>query len=563
MLPVHRLASLSLRTKTLVIVVTTLVSLIAFLYIISRSILIQSFSQLESAEIHDHILRVQSALAQKLSYLESVAGDWAPWTATYDFIRGDYDTYVEDNLMDAGFANLDINLMVFLDRAANVVYAKNYDLQNEVQVTVPSDLEAQFVVSSPLLQHETVYSTSSGILLVPEGPLLVASRPVMTSSYEGDPAGTLVVGRFLDAALIEAVSTTTHLPFSVIRLDAPLSPDDQAALAALSPSTPTFITPLDEETISGYFVLQDIVGHPALLVRVDSQRGIYHQGKDALNYLVVSVALVGMVFIVVILVLLETSVLARLASVTTSVFNIAMSGDRSAQVPVPRGKDELWQLATTINQMLESLKRSETQLHESTVLLKEIHHRIKNNLQLISSLLALQSVRIQDESIIQFLKDSQYRIQSIALVHEKLHNSTELSLVDLGEYTRSLVDQIKASIAISDAVTVSVEADCIVLDIDHAAPIGLILNELITNAFKYAFPDGKAGEIKVELRTTGDRQYTITVRDNGIGLPEGMDIHSTSTLGLQLANGLTEQLDGTLQLRRDSGTVIEMTFAKP
>jgi two-component sensor histidine kinase len=133
--------------------------------------------------------------------------------------------------------------------------------------------------------------------------------------------------------------------------------------------------------------------------------------------------------------------------------------------------------------------------------------------------------------------------------------------VDVGEYTRSLIDKLKTSMVTSNSVRVSVNADPIVLDVDRAVPIGLILSELITNALKYAFPNGKPGEIGIDLRASADEQYSIIVRDNGVGFPEDLDIHQAASLGLQLVTGLTKQLDGTVELRREGGTIIEIRFA--
>jgi two-component sensor histidine kinase len=195
------------------------------------------------------------------------------------------------------------------------------------------------------------------------------------------------------------------------------------------------------------------------------------------------------------------------------------------------------------------------------VLLQEVHHRIKNNLQVISSLLTLQALSTNDDRVVQLLNDSQNRIEAIALVHEKLYSTTRLSLVDVGEYTRSLIEKLQASMFTSNSVRVTVTADPIILDVDRAVPIGLILSELITNALKYAFPNGKPGEISIDLRASDGEQYSIVVRDNGVGFPEDLDIHQAASLGLQLVTGLTKQLDGTVELRREGGTVIEIRFA--
>jgi two-component sensor histidine kinase/sensor domain CHASE-containing protein len=553
---------LSLRKKTLLLVAVSRIALIVLVYAICRIIILDSFAELETTDTREHVLRVQSVLEDEFADLGAVAGDWAPWTDTYDFVQGYNVSYIEENLMDATFANLRLNMMVFLNDAGEIVYAKGYNIHIEAEEAIPPGVYEQLSVDNPLLQYSQLDRATSGLLLLPGTPVLVASRPIVTSDSQGPIGGTLIVGRYLDADHIADLSHKTRLFIHIDRADNPeLSTDFRQALTALTDNAPIFIQPIDSQTIPGYFLLNDITGAPGLIVRVDDFRSIYQRGQDTLGYLVVSVTVAAVLIGVVILLILEKYVLARLSELTESVWKVGRSGDRSARVALPQGEDELWQLASTINEMLESLQHSETQLHQSKVLLKEVHHRIKNNLQVINSLLTLQTLAIHDERINQLLKDCQHRIESIALVHEKLYSSTELSLVDVGEYTKSLVDKLRDSMVISNSIRVSVNADPIILDVDRAVPIGLILSELITNALKYAFPDGKAGEISVSLQMIEDNQYSIIVRDDGVGFPEDLDIRHAKGLGLQLVIGLTEQLDGTVELRRDGGAVFEIRFA--
>ncbi len=555
---------MSLRARTLLLVGLILLGLIVLMYIFTRVILLNSFSDLERADTREQVRRVQEALAEESVSLSAVAGDWAPWTDTYDFVQGGYDAYVDDNMMDSTFANLQVNFMIFLNDSAEIVYAKNYDLQNEVEVAVSDELRAWLVAGNPMLEHEAVDSATTGIVLMPEAPLMVASRSIVTSDYESPVGGTLVVGSYLNEAKWAAVSEHTRLALSIWRLDLPpLSPDAhvQRALEALPEEDAVYVRALDGQTIAGYFVLNDTSGRPAILVRVDRPRSIHERGQDTLRYLIASITITGLVFGVAIMLLLETSILRRLGTLTRHVTGIGHSRDRSARIPALTGQDELSQLATAINATLAALEKSETDLQRSNMLLKEIHHRVRNNLQVVSSLLTLQTGRTQDEGTGQLLRDGQNRIQMIALVHEKLYNSDDPSLIDLSEYTRSLVERLRSTLVRSDVIRINVSADPVVLSADRAVSVGLILNELISNAFKHAFPGERTGEIGVELRSMGEEQYLIRVRDDGVGVPEGLDITKTSSLGLQLVHGLAKQLNGTVELRRDGGTIFEVKFA--
>ncbi len=211
-------------------------------------------------------------------------------------------------------------------------------------------------------------------------------------------------------------------------------------------------------------------------------------------------------------------------------------------------------------------RRIKASLKEKEVLLREIHHRVKNNLQVISSLLNLQARQIEDGQMLEVLAESQNRVRSMALVHEKLYQSPDLAGVDFAAYVRSLTHHLfRTYTAGAKAVKLKMDIQDVALNIDAATPCGLILNELISNALKHAFPfpsTERENEIAVGLRAKQGR-FILVVRDNGIGFPTGLDPHNTESLGLQLVTTLVEQLDGSLEVTNGSGTEFQITFAEP
>ena len=218
-------------------------------------------------------------------------------------------------------------------------------------------------------------------------------------------------------------------------------------------------------------------------------------------------------------------------------------------------------LMIEVNERKAAEEQVRTSLQEKEVLLKEIHHRVKNNLQIISSLLNLQANRVSDERTLQALGDSQARVRSMALIHEKLYQSQSLAEIDFGEYVRSLASDLFRSYRRNfTAVQLDVQTDEVSLELDLAVSCGLILNELMTNALKYAFPDGRHGTISVQLRATPERVVQLRVADNGVGIPADLDISRTKSLGLQLVNNLVAQLDGKLDLDRSAGTAFQVSF---
>ena len=191
-------------------------------------------------------------------------------------------------------------------------------------------------------------------------------------------------------------------------------------------------------------------------------------------------------------------------------------------------------------------------LREKEAMLKEIHHRVKNNLQVTSSLLRLQTSAIDDPSVREMFEETQARIRSMALVHEKLYQSTNLSEIDFSEYIRDLGTLLLQSSAQTDRITINVTGQAMVLSIDIAVPCGLVVNELLSNALKHGFPGGRHGVIQVQLHSD-DGGRTIIVRDDGIGMPPNVDIESAETLGLRLVRALAQQIDGNVAI--DGGKV--------
>lgn len=201
-------------------------------------------------------------------------------------------------------------------------------------------------------------------------------------------------------------------------------------------------------------------------------------------------------------------------------------------------------------------------LLEKEALLREIHHRVKNNLQITSSLLRLQERAVDDPKAREILAGTQHRIRSMALVHEKLYQSTDLAQIDFGEYIRTLGELLVKSFAADPSpITLRVDGAQVFLSIDTAVPCGLVINELLSNALKHAFPEGRGGTIRVELIDCGEGSCEVSVSDDGVGLPQEFDAASVTTLGLQLVRGLVQQIEGTLKISNEPGrTTITVRF---
>ena len=206
--------------------------------------------------------------------------------------------------------------------------------------------------------------------------------------------------------------------------------------------------------------------------------------------------------------------------------------------------------------------------HQQELLVKEIHHRVKNNLQVVSSLLRLQARYTNDAQFQEVLRDSQNRIKSMALIHAKLYQDHDLAKIDFAQYVKSLGAYLFQSYAVDPAaIQLRINIDKIYLDIDTAIPCGLIINELVSNALKYAFPaEGKSRNhinlISIDLHADRNDRLILTVHDNGVGLPSDIAPYQTDSLGLQLVIRLSEQLKGSVEIDRSQGTTFSMTFSR-
>jgi PAS domain S-box-containing protein len=239
----------------------------------------------------------------------------------------------------------------------------------------------------------------------------------------------------------------------------------------------------------------------------------------------------------------------------------------SARKQLIRGVDGVERVLET-NRDITERKRAEetlrTSLEEKTALLKEVHHRVKNNLQIVSSLLNLQARQVKNPAALETLRDTQGRIRSMALLHETLYREGNASRVNCAVYFSHLCAHLcRAFGQMAERVRVRTDIAPVELGLDIAIPCGLIVNELVSNSFKHAFPDGRRGEITVKLCTQDDGQVVLSVTDDGIGLSSDVDYQQTGTLGMQLVTGLAKQVSAAIEVKSAPGTMVRISFSHP
>lgn len=606
---------MKLRKKTLTIICVTFVSLILALYAISQIILLNSFAELEERSTRQNVERALSALNDELSYLDTVTSDWAAWDDTYAFIDDVNPDYIKSNLVNGTFIELGLNLLLLIDSSGRIVFGKAFDLQNEKELPVPQSLQEHLSTNGLLLGHSDTKSHITGIVLLPECPILIASRPILTSEGQGPIRGTMIIGRYLDSAEIGRLAGMTHLSLTVREVNDPqMLPDFQGVHSSLSKEEPILVQPLNEESIGGYALLEDIYGKPILILRVDMLRDIYRQGQASIHYFISSLLAVGLVFGSVMLLLLERLVLFRLARLSATVSSIGAHSDFSARVSMT-GRDELSSLASVINGMLTALEQSQSELRhyserleelveERTKELKETHqkllkserlvaigeiaamvgHDLRNPLQVLSNLLYLGN-RILKEMPSECIDVAEKK--GMKELFKKVAGQVEYMdkiVSDLQDYAKplkpelvetslqQLINDALSTVTVPESVEVFTEIEEDInfpkLMVDPT-PMKRVFTNLFTNALQ-AMPSG--GQLTIRASKT-DEAVLVSVEDTGLGIPEEnlpklfQPLFTTKPkgmgFGLPVCKRLVEAHGGNITVKSQVGKGSTFTITMP
>ncbi|MEP0870025.1 PAS domain S-box protein [Trichocoleus desertorum AS-A10] len=362
---------MKLRQRTLLLISVALVGLVGVLYTSSSTILLGSFAKLEAEDTQRNVERAIDAFDAEIDKLNFTVHDWAEWNDTYQFVQDGNSTYLTANLNAATITRLQVNLMLYTQLSGKTIFGKSFDSKTQHLTAIPPSIQSYLAAHPSLLQPPSATNRLAGVVLLPEGPMLVASSLILTGEGKGPAQGTLLMGRYLDSATVQRLANITHLSLTAYRIDAPqLPPDLATARTSLSTQTLSgkgdriFVQPLSSEAIAGYTLINDLNGKPAILLRVELPRRIYQQGQASQRYLLLTLLIIGLGFGIGTLLLLERLVLRRLGHLMGEVSKISSSRDFSLRV-ASLGSDELSNLGSAINQMLEALGKSQWQLRHS------------------------------------------------------------------------------------------------------------------------------------------------------------------------------------------------------
>jgi two-component sensor histidine kinase len=346
-----------------------------------------------------------------------------------------------------------------------------------------------------------------------------------------------------------------------------------AIFASDGPGTADIPSPTGVARLYGFNALAGEPHAGDVYIAVGISKAVaYGPAEQALRRNLIGLSIAAAIAIAIVWFGVEMFIVNQVRSLVRATLRFA-SGDLGFRIRPKHNSGEFGQLAIAFDQMARQLEEREShrkQLDEerarrirSEIMLTEIQHRVKNSLQIAASLISLQARRVNDINSRAALQESEERIHAIAGIYTKLQIKDGAALVDFVPYLRDILPAMVRAQANSNGVALQVTGDNILLDSEKAVPCALLVNELVTNSIKHAFPDRKSGVIKVHVHRLHDQKVALLVSDNGIGLPENLELHSAQTLGLKLVNTLTDQLHGEITVERGQGTAFLIQFKAP
>lgn len=354
---------MKLRNKILLVIISTMVLTLMVLWIVTGTVLMSGFAKVENDSATRDVQRVQDAIYEMVNNLSIKVIDWSKWDDTYQFINDSNSAYIESNLNDEAMRDLKIDIMLFLNNKHKVIFSKIYNKKTRLGSVLPSKIANILTNDSLLATHMSTTSEISGICLLAGKPLLIVSKPIITSEGKGPIRGTLIFAKYFDNDEVNRLQQITHISIVTDVFENRNNPDFDKIKSIITRSDSIHIKPLNDKIIAGYSFIRGVDTKPVLLIQIKLPRDIYRQGINTKLYLILSIIISGILLCIVIVVLLEQFILMRISKLNKDVNIITEKQDHSLRVTV-EGKDELANFSSSVNNMLSALQAEETLLQE-------------------------------------------------------------------------------------------------------------------------------------------------------------------------------------------------------
>jgi|GEM_PF-2268709 len=590
---------MKIRYKIWLFIILIISVTIIVINVIGNNILVTSYESLENKKMNTDIQRFHNALSNEINQLGTATRDWANWDETYLFLVEENDEFIDKNMDNETLTYLRTDVMIYVNSFGNIIYKKGFNYSKQTIMNVSSTLNSYIYKNSSLINFVDINDKFTGIIQLPEGPMLIASLPVLTSNREGPSHGAIIWGRYLNSNELLLLSDITNLTISINTFNDQTSPSDfQDAALALMKNNDIFIKPLDGDYIAGYSTITDIFGQPALIVKVVMDRDIYNQGITTIQYFQILIVILGIILCIAMISFFNLILLSRLNNLRKQVLSISKKNDFSTKIKIS-GNDELNELANVANNTIKIITDMNTNLEQKVLdrtekinhLLKQkdefinqLGHDLKNPLNPLVNLLPILEKSESDtktkEMFNILIKNANYMKNLVTKTIDlgKLNSSKiKFYFEDVNLYTEfnNVISNNEILFKEKNIVIKNNIPDNIIVQADKLR-INELINNLLNNAAKYTKCLGN-----ITLDAKQDNNYiTVSVKDSGIGMTNDQLEHvfdefykadparhdfDSSGLGLSICKRIVEIHDGKIWVESKGlgeGSIFYFTIPK-
>jgi two-component sensor histidine kinase/sensor domain CHASE-containing protein len=528
--------------------------LIAGTYII----MLNGLFNIEEHEAIDNSERAENYIYYKISELDRINKDWAFWDSSYYFMDDKNSEFIEENFVDSTYYNLKINSILYFDLNSTLFYGEYYNLDDDEFTNIPKGLLDSLTEQSSV-KNPDISESQAGFLEADDCLYIVAINPVLTSNIEGTPKGTLVMAREVSKEYLSQISDEIN-----IKLRLTLFPDLNGENTEINDNSRLISYGPNEDEIYVKSMISDISDRPVAVLTVTEKRDLFALGLSTVTFFSGYVLILCAAVIIILNITFESLFTRRLESVSSELKRIAGTKDYESRLK-DEHDDEISLISDSGNILLETIQRNVQHLEEKnrelngtllkkSELIAELHHRVKNNLQYIISLLGIKSLKIKDPEALEVINDATGRIKYLGMIHDDLYRKEERKTLLFKTHLFDLTNLIMESLPEEkrEKISVQITGDEFETDLSYAIPLSTALYELIKNSTEHAF-EKKGGNIKIDLKKS-DSELMIKVEDDGTGIENSGS--KEFSFGINFAkNIITKQLSGTMEnIRSEKGT---------